>query len=127
MVGFLRQTQVRRAIALVAAYAFAIQTMLLAVVGVERALAQSASTDFSVICFGNGAPGSHDSGPVKRLHDAPCVLCGFVLAAAPDVPSSAAAPAFRAASRVAYALALALAPAASLHTPRLSQGPPAIA
>ena len=107
----------------VAAYAVVLQLFLAGIVH----HASGPSLDPFAICYGNGGSGGGENIPGKvPAHQPPCLLCICSAAGAAGIlPAAGIVPA-----RIELAVALVAAPSASatvaaLHTPRLSQGPPA--
>jgi hypothetical protein len=106
----------------VAAYAVVLQLFLAGIVH----HASGPSLDPFAICYGNGGSGSGGVPGKMPAQEPPCLLCICSAAGAAGILSVAGiVPA-----RIELAVALVAAPSASapiaaLHTPRLSQGPPA--
>jgi hypothetical protein len=114
-------------IAMIAAYAVALQMLLAAAVAGQMAAA--APGEASPICYGltapTDAPGHGDQAPV---HQAACILCAAGLSSLPGhQPYGDLAPSYAGEGMVVGALARTVLPPSAPPSPRLSQGPPAIA
>jgi hypothetical protein len=115
-------------IAIVAAYAVALQMLMGAVIGAQAGAALP--SDAFVICFGNGgaqdAPGQHNNPTLD--HDLCARLCAQAMTAAADVP-----PATPVVSLLLLGEQIAVSPRpvplrlAPQPSPRRAQGPPQIA
>jgi hypothetical protein len=117
-----RQSRLRPWIAGVAAYAVVLQLFL---AGLVHHAYAGPSLDPFAICYGNGGSG-HDGVPGKvPAHQPPCLLCVCSVAGAAAFPPAAAMVPARVGLPVAFVAAPSVAAAIALHTPRLSQGPPA--
>ena len=112
-------------IAMVMAYALALQAMLAAVIGTQHAIAASNSSDLAVICFGLGAaPPVGEEPPPSRIQQHLCVVCAVVCApgALPVLLAFVFPPAVS--IRVVHRSATATRLAVRFEIPRFSQGPP---
>lgn len=114
-------------IAMIAAYAVALQMLLAAAVAGQTALA--APGDALPICYGaaatTDAPGHGDRTPV---HPSACVLCAAGLSSLPGhPPHGELAPAHAREDVVVRGLAEIDLPPVAPPSPRLSRGPPATA
>jgi hypothetical protein len=112
-------------IAMIAAYAVALQMLLSAAVGSQ--IAATAPDAAAALCYGSVIADASGQGDVVHLHQASCILCSVGLSAPVDLAAAAASPAYDGRA------VLVAAPAATPHlpqappSPRLSQGPPRIA
>jgi hypothetical protein len=112
-------------IAMIAAYALALQMLLSAAVASQ--IAATASEGMASLCYGSVIADDAGSGDVVHLHQASCILCSVGLSASVDLAATSVSPAYD-----GPGLPIA-APAATSHlpqappSPRLSQGPPWIA
>lgn len=118
----IRKRKSRPWIAMIAAYAVALQMLLSAAVASQMAAAPSGT---SPICYGTVLTGDGaGQGDVMPVHQVSCVLCSVGLSATVDLALPAFAPAY-AGNGVVLALVVA---APNLPqappSPRLSQGPP---
>jgi hypothetical protein len=105
----------------VAAYAVVLQLFLAGLIH----HASGPSLDPFAICYGNGGSGGESVPGRVPAHEPPCLLCVCRAAGAPGIlPVAAMAPA-RIGLPVAFVAVPTTAAAIALHTPRLSQGPPA--
>jgi hypothetical protein len=114
-------------IAMIAAYAVALQMLLAAAVAGQ--MAAVAPGEASSICYGQTAPtdgpGHGDQAPV---HQAACILCAAGLSSLPShQPHGDFAPAYAGDGMVVRGFARTVLPPAAPPSPRLSQGPPAAA
>jgi hypothetical protein len=117
-----RRIRLRPWIAGVAAYAVVLQLFL--AVLVHHAYAGPTLDPFA-ICYGNGGNGNGGFPGKVPTHQPPCLLCICSVAGAPGIlPTAAMVPA-RMGLLAAFVAAPSAAATIALHTPRLSQGPPA--
>jgi hypothetical protein len=122
---FRARSAARTVIVMTAAYLFALQMLLAAVLAPQMALAASGIADAFVICHGDGAAQRSDApgSTAPQLHHT-CAVCVQVHATSTASVTPASAPA----RIVTHARFVALTPGAPtaqrLHDPRSSQGPP---
>jgi hypothetical protein len=118
-----RRIRLRPWVAGVAAYAVVLQLFH---AGLVHHAYAGPSLDPFAICYGNGENGD-DSVPGKvPAHEPPCLLCTCSAASGPAILSVAILAPAQIGLSVAFVAAPSYGPPiAALHTPRLSQGPPA--
>lgn len=110
-------------IAMIAAYAVALQMLLSAAVASQMAAA--APSGASPICYGASlAGGGTGQGDAVLLHEASCILCSIGLSAPVDLAVASVAPAYCVRCMIVEDVAASPSLAQAPPSPRLSQGPP---
>lgn len=108
-------------IAMIAAYAVALQMLLTAAVASQMAAVPSGS---SPICYGAALTDGAGHDGVMPLHQASCVLCSIGLSASVDPVVASVTPAYCCQDVVFEDQATSSSLAQAPPSPRLSQGPP---
>jgi hypothetical protein len=118
----IRKRKSRPWIAMIAAYAVALQMLLSAAVASQMA---AASPGTSPICYGTVLAGDGaGQGDVMPVHQASCVLCSVGLSAPVDMAVVSVAPVFCGKGIVVEAVSADAHLPQAPPSPRLSQGPP---